>query len=555
MNTNDTCPSLLPDPQDGPADGCGAADDRDVLIGRYLDGLLTVEEALSLKSALRDDPRAREQFVEAVDIHAMLAGSATLAGVPPDGLPPVDALQCGPGQADRGQAARPRARPLATLVSPASNLGRQRAWLLGGAAFMVAAAVGLVLVRTQAEHRVEIVRAVGDRYAANSFHPRLLERCMNRPIALDAGLLEIAFHAADATVVVEAPARFRVVDSLTLQVDSGRVTAHVRNADAGLRVLTPQAELIDRGTRFAVDVPDGKHSEVHVFEGQVDATTPQRARAESLSTSLSASEAARITSRGGLERRDLRDATFVQPEEILPLVAGLTADRRAGWKAAAAALKRDATLLAWIDFDRGEPGLVVDGARTVQGRFPGESAAEFVDADDNIGIGLNAVASHLTLMAWVRLDRVPEGISSLYHTDSWNTPGQVHWMILNNGQMRFAVQGVPVGSDTGVERWPESRQPLLNALGRWMHLAVVYDAESRQVRFHTNGTVDSTVELPTGLPAVLGSAQIGNWNLKQHSGTRHRQLSGRIDELVILARALADDEIHAHYLAGKPYAE
>ena len=359
------------------------------------------------------------------------------------------------------------------------------------------------------------------------------------------------FHAADATVVVEAPARFRVVDALTLQVDSGRVTAHVRNADAGLRVLTPQAEVIDRGTRFAVDVPDGKHSEVHVFEGRVDATMPRGAPMES----LSASQAARISSRGGLERRDLRDATFVQPEEIPPLVAGLTAERNAKRRAAAAALKQDAALLAWIDFDRGEPGLVVDGARTVQGRFPGEAAAEFVDTDDNIGIDLKAVAPQLTLMAWVRLDRVPEGISSLYHTDGWTTPGQVHWMILNNGQMRFAVQGVPVGGDTGVERWPESRQPLLGTLGRWMHLAAVYDADLRQVRFHTNGTVDSTVALPAGLPAVLSSAQIGNWNLKHQSGTRHRQLSGRIDELVILARALAAEEIHAHYLAGRPYAE
>jgi hypothetical protein len=411
--------------------------------------------------------------------------------------------------------------------------------------------VGLVLIRPRAEGRVEIVCAVGDRYAVDSFIPHSAASVVGPPIALDAGLLEMQFHTADATVVVEAPARFRVVDALTLKVDSGRVTAHVRNADAGLKVLTPQAELIDRGTRFAVDVPDGRHSEVHVFEGRVDATTPRGAPMEG----LSASQAARISSSGGLERRDLRDATFVQPEEIPRLVAGLTADRNAKRRAAAAALKQDAALLAWIDFDRGEPGLVVDGARTVQGRFPGEAAAEFVDTDDNIGIDLKAVAPQLTLMAWVRLDRVPEGISSLYHTDGWTTPGQVHWMILNNGQMRFAVQGVPVGGDTGVERWPESRQPLLGTLGRWMHLAAVYDADLRQVRFHTNGTLDSTVALPAGLPAVLSSAQIGNWNLKHQSGTRHRQLSGRIDELVILARDLAAEEIHTHYLAGRPYAE
>ena len=542
MTPDDSSSSLPSDPQDRPADvGRRPAVDCDGLFGRYLDGLLTEDEFVALQSVLHDDPQARERFVEVVDIHAMLAGATVLAG-----LPSVDR-----GQPAPGHTAAPRARPSSPVAIPDTATGRQRSWLWGVAACVVAGVVGLVLIRPRAEGRVEIVRAVGDRYAADSFNPQAAASVVGPPIALDAGLLEMQFHAADATVVVEAPARFRVVDALTLQVDSGRVTAHVRNADAGLRVLTPQAEVIDRGTRFAVDVLDGKHSEVHVFEGRVDATMPRGAPMES----LSASQAARISSRGGLERRDLRDATFVQPEEIPPLVAGLTADRNAKRRAAAAALKQDAALLAWIDFDRGEPGLVVDGARTVQGRFPGEAAAEFVDTDDNIGIDLKAVAPQLTLMAWVRLDRVPEGISSLYHTDGWTTPGQVHWMILNNGQMRFAVQGVPVGGDTGVERWPESRQPLLGTLGRWMHLAAVYDADLRQVRFHTNGTVDSTVALPAGLPAVLSSAQIGNWNLKHQSGTRHRQLSGRIDELVILARALAAEEIHTHYLAGRPYAE
>jgi hypothetical protein len=114
---------------------------------------------------------------------------------------------------------------------------------------------------------------------------------------------------------------------------------------------------------------------------------------------------------------------------------------------------------------------------------------------------------------------------------------------------------VPLGADATGERWPESREPLLGRLGRWMHLAAVYDADLRQVRFHTNGAVDSIVALPLGLPAVLGAAQIGNWNRRQHSDTRGRQLSGRIDEFVILARALSPEEIHAQYAAGRPYAD
>jgi hypothetical protein len=531
MTTFDDAAPPSPDPPDRPvgSDRRPAAG-LDMLIARHLDGCLTEDDAVALRATLHADPQARARFVEAVDIHAMLAGNMVLARL-----------------AQPGPAAGARAG-----VSSAATGPRSRRWLWAAAAGVAACLSAMLLFWPNSAERVEIVRAVGERYAADSVDPRATTRLVGSSIALDAGLLELAFYAADATVVVEAPARFRVVDALTLEMDSGRVTAHVRNPNAGLRVLTPHAAVLDRGTRFAVDVPDdGQLSEVHVFEGLVDTSTPRGDNPHS----LAASEAVRITGGGETRRRDLRDATFVQPEEIVPLAAGLTADRDANRRAAAATLRQDAALLAWIDFNRGEPSLLVHGARTVQGRFPGEGAAEFIDADDHIGLECDAVARQLTLLAWVRLDRVPDGISSLYHTDGWDTPGQVHWMMLNSGQMRLAVQGVPLGADAAGERWPESREPLLGRLGRWMHLAAVYDADLRRVRFHTNGVVDSTVELPLGLPAVLGAAQIGNWNRKQHPDTRGRQLSGRIDELVILTRALSPEEIHAQYEAGKPYAE
>ena len=59
--------------------------------------------------------------------------------------------------------------------------------------------------------------------------------------------------------------------------------------------------------------------------------------------------------------------------------------------------------------------------------------------------------------------------------------------------------------------------------------------------------------MKTGLPAVLGPAQIGNWNLKNRFTTEHRRLSGRMDELVALGRVSTAEEIRQHYEAGNPY--
>ena len=51
----------------------------------------------------------------------------------------------------------------------------------------------------------------------------------------------------------------------------------------------------------------------------------------------------------------------------------------------------------------------------------------------------------------------------------------------------------------------------------------------------------------TAHPARLGPAQIGNWNRID------RKLSGRIDELLILGRAMSGAEVSALFEAGNPY--
>jgi hypothetical protein len=76
---------------------------------------------------------------------------------------------------------------------------------------------------------------------------------------------------------------------------------------------------------------------------------------------------------------------------------------------------------------------------------------------------------------------------------------------------------------------------------------VVYDSEARTTRFFLNGRFDNESREATAHPARLGPAQIGNWNRTD------RKLSGRVDEMLILGRAMADAEIRALFEAGNPY--
>lgn len=494
----------------------------DALILAHLEGCLTPQEEQALHRRLLEDDEALSQFVECMDLHAMLVGDAALAGV-----------------MLAAQDAKAPAAPHRAAIAP------RRGWQRVGLAAAAVVLLGLGLA-FWGRPEVEMLRVAGGRFASAAAQPQTRE-WVGRSEELTAGLVELRFRKAEASVVIEAPARFQVVDARTLRLESGRATAHVRNGRHGLRILTPHTDVLDLGTRFAVDVESGRRSEVHVFEGKVEAGAPSSAGTV---TPLVANEALRFESGLTPEAREIRSGAFVQPEEIRPLAAGLVAGQQARAMAALKALRQDPALIALLDFESGEPPPGV--FRMTQGRWPGSRAPEFVNVGDHMKLdaGGGRAWPRLTVAAWVRLDRLGAPYQSLYHTNGWEieNPGQVHWMINKDTTMRLALKlnvfGTPGSSLPG---FVDSRTPVLPERGRWVHLAVVYDAEAKHSRFYLNGALDSEAGLTTAHPALLGPAQIGNWNAQD------RRLSGRVDELILLGRAMSTAEVRALFDAGNPY--
>jgi hypothetical protein len=86
---------------------------------------------------------------------------------------------------------------------------------------------------------------------------------------LSAGLVEIAFPLG-ATAIIEGPAVFRACGVDCLAVDAGRCSVHAPDGAEGFRVETPATRVIDRGTRFVVNVDETSTTEVQVIEGAAD---------------------------------------------------------------------------------------------------------------------------------------------------------------------------------------------------------------------------------------------------------------------------------------------
>ncbi len=479
--------------------------DLDLLSQCYLAGSIDAEGMARLNALLAADPEARRRFAEQLNLDSALAT----------------------------QAMGWRAEPTAPL-RPRAAMRWQSGWtaaLVSAAAACVALATWIFESRDFA--KVENVAGFTQLTPGSPLNGDRHE--------MSGGTLALV-TAKGARVVIEAPAVFQFESAQRLHLIRGRLSAAVPPAAKGFTVITPSGTAVDLGTRFGVDVPATGDAEVHVFEGEVIAHAPHDRR------SLRTGDAVTMTT-AGHAARETRSAAFIQSDEVGDLTAGLAAGQRARSDAALANLRDDPALIALLDFETGgETGAF----RTVQGRWPGSRAPEFVEVGDHLKLDLGGERSwpRLTLAAWVRLDRLDALYQSLLHTDGWtaSNPGQVHWMVNRFSTMRLALKGNTLAPGSPEpDSFPDSRTPVLPEIGRWVHLAVVYDSEARTTRFFLNGRFDSESREATAHPARLGPSQIGNWNRTD------RKLSGRIDEMLFLGRAMTDAEIRTLFEAGNPY--
>jgi len=122
-------------------------------------------------------------------------------------------------------------------------------------------------------------------------------------------------------VALEGPARFELLSLNRAILYEGMLSASVPPQGIGFTVETPALELVDLGTRFGVYVASSGEAEVHVFDGEVEATLKggeKLARKEILTPNLT-----RRARRNGssLEPATFRPERFAKPPDVVEGVA------------------------------------------------------------------------------------------------------------------------------------------------------------------------------------------------------------------------------------------
>ncbi len=230
-------------------------------------------------------------------------------------------------------------------------------------------------------------------------------------------------------------------------------------------------------------------------------------------------------------------------------------------------VRNDPSLVAYYSFQAEEPwsrtlldqagdrrdrepcdGAIV-GCTWGEGRWPLKQGLEFRQVSDRVRVTIPGEFDSLTLAAWVRIDSLPNLNNSLLMADGWE-PGEVHWQIVNPGMLVLGVQSNPKSRGWHYDA-PDVLTP--DYFGRWMHLALIYNHESKLVTHCLDGRPVTVQSIPVDIPLRLGDAEIGNWNISTHRNTTPvRFFTGCMDELMVFSRALSEQELETLYTQGQP---
>ncbi|MEI9897462.1 MAG: LamG-like jellyroll fold domain-containing protein [Chthoniobacter sp.] len=536
-----------------------------LLLQRYFDQVLTGEERSELSTMLLASPRAREEFWELARWNALIR-------------------QWGEAEWGRQDAESLTLRPL-PAVPPARKVERKvvpfprPSWKIGVAALAAAAVVALFVSVPSLlpwNHRVQPISVAvlthsADAVWADSGTGRQRgESLAPGWLHLKSGAVQIEFSRG-ARVVLEGPAEFQLLTDNSAFLGSGKLRAQVPDPAHGFTVKTSAFAVVDYGTEFGCSLPISGAPQIHVFNGLVGLQGSQPTERK-----LRQNQAVEID-KDQVHDIPARRDQFLSDEELAKRERASVLGRLAAWHAASQALSEHPAALVHLDFEGergwsrnipnrawravpGSPASMV-GCQFNDGRWPGKGAIEFTRPDDRLRLNLPGGYESMTLLAWLRVDTLPDRPQSLVMADGLGT-GDVQWYISRWGELGFGVHIGKNGDPTGW-RYHHS-EPLFTpeTLGSWVCIASVYDNATDTVTHYFNGQAIGADKLGVRTLLQLETFEIGNWALRDGEQWRAgivprstkdsaRNLQGRIDEVAVLSAPLSAEEIRQFYEIGK----
>ena len=381
-------------------------------------------------------------------------------------------------------------------------------------------------------------------------------------LKISQGLLQIEFFSG-ATVVVEGPAEFELIDPMKARCSLGRVRANVPHFARGFSVMSSDLQVVDLGTEFGFSASEDGSQELHVFDGEV---TVQGGVVGNNPRHLMGGTAVRMHE-DGMRFFDAADEEFADSQQIASLASAAADEQRQQWLRYSEELKANGDVLLYYSFDNqmawsrrlsNDKKMVPDplygaivGCRWAEGRWNGKAALEFKRSSDRVRISIPEKLNEVTLMAWVRIDGFDRKLNSLMLSDGWE-PGGLHWQFTQEGALILGLRG-----EDGTPSASYTSNSVLGQqhLGQWLHLAVSYGGEGGEVVHYLNGRPIGRQQVKDHHEIEVPRGQLGNWSAGHwppKTETDIRNLNGRMDEFLVFSAALPPSGVRDIFREGRP---
>lgn len=213
------------------------------LTQRVADDLADEAAIAELDALLRDDPAARRAYLRMIDLHFDLERKAAR------------------GTLDAGSV------DAAVIEFPAQRPRFSKVRTLAAAAAVMLAAIGAWWIARPAENVATIIKGSGEVWQGRDPSDRIVRR--GQDLKLASGLVEIE-TSTGVRMVWEGPCHARFAGAQNVNLLAGKLYAEVPESAHGFTVNTAAGEIVDMGTRFAIDASVGKPvADVQVYEGRV----------------------------------------------------------------------------------------------------------------------------------------------------------------------------------------------------------------------------------------------------------------------------------------------
>ena len=548
----------------------------EILISKLHDGIANDEELRRIEDILSGDPDACEFYLDFTELCVQMdleLGARTPLEIS-NNATPIQISQS-TSQFYKGQSTKqilsPSWKPLPWIAAAAVIL-----LFAGSLSFLINKRVSITPSEAKAVESETIthdgltilMESVGANFVDNGMQPTKTNGILYPgEIILESGITAIEFYSG-ARVILEGPAILELTSENSAILREGRIRAQVPPQACGFSVSTPQIEVIDLGTEFGMNIEeDGHLTEVHCFSGLVDIYEDAMSQNPKALRSLESGEAVRIQP-NSIQKIPANSMAFISYSELAQTSLENSTMRHQKWQELIEEIRADEDILALYTFEGQGPrerslvnqvsfqsqfshGAIV-GCRWTNGRWPSKGGLEFKSPSDRVHFQSNEPYQTITLSTWVRLDAMPRRLTSLL-SSSERSSNSMDWALTSKGQITLKVQ-----SDENKKIHSFTSSPILNRnmLGKWIHLASVFNSNEKKVSHYLNSREISEAKFPkNGLTAIkFSNAEIGNSSIKSSNGrTPIRYFTGRIDELAIFGRSLTKNSIEHLYRTGKPH--